>query len=286
MNCKLSKRYRVYASFGRALAFVAAACTGPLHAGIPEPDFVWYGKVLTQVNGYAVRVTAGTLTWQIDPLPSGTPWIVTTRLTNINDQFSFLLRVPCESPEPGFPAATGIVVLSSSPANYRRLTVSLDGQFLNFISGSNQFSGLQANRGRAERIDLALGALPADTDGDGLADAWEQQFFGGLSANPNQDSDGDGVSNLREYRAGTHPMDAQSRFEFVEIRPLDGGMQLRWSSQPSFRYRLRRSPSLLVPPSSYQLVLGGIDATPPINQFLDTVATGSGQFFYLVEIEE
>jgi hypothetical protein len=46
---------------------------------------------------------------------------------------------------------------------------------------------------------------PADTDSDGMADAWEQRH-GGLSLLPWQDADGDGWTNLEEYLNGTHPL--------------------------------------------------------------------------------
>ena len=42
--------------------------------GIPEPDLVWYGKVLTSSGGGPVRITSGTLTWQIEFVAGGTPW--------------------------------------------------------------------------------------------------------------------------------------------------------------------------------------------------------------------
>ncbi len=57
------------------------------------------------------------------------------------------------------------------------------------------------------------GTLPvADTDADGLPDAWEQLY--GLNASDPTDAgadlDGDGLSNLDEYRAGTRPNDPTS----------------------------------------------------------------------------
>jgi len=44
-----------------------------------------------------------------------------------------------------------------------------------------------------------------DTDGDALADAWEEQYFGSLEADPDDDPDGDGITNQREYQMGMHP---------------------------------------------------------------------------------
>lgn len=53
-----------------------------------------------------------------------------------------------------------------------------------------------------------------DSDGDGLADAWEQQYFGWpyLFGGTN-DVDGDGQSNYREFIADTHPSNAASIFQ-------------------------------------------------------------------------
>ena len=59
---------------------------------------------------------------------------------------------------------------------------------------------------------LALGApaYAADTDADGLPDDWETQYFGSLSQGDRGDPDGDGYSNLAEYRNGTNPAVAET----------------------------------------------------------------------------
>ncbi len=69
--------------------------------------------------------------------------------------------------------------------------------------------------GQDTRIDLTLGI---DSDGDGLPDAWEQAVLSktggqGLKAvNPSGDLDGDGLSNLNEYLAGTYAFDPKDGF--------------------------------------------------------------------------
>lgn len=46
-----------------------------------------------------------------------------------------------------------------------------------------------------------------DTDGDGMPDAWEMQYFGSLIQDETTDFDNDGVSDLDEYLGGTDPTD-------------------------------------------------------------------------------
>jgi hypothetical protein len=263
----------------------SASATLPIHAGIPEPDLVWYGRVLTTSGGATVRLTTGTLVWQIEPLAGGPPWTVTTQLTNINDQFSFVLRIPCESPEPAFVATPNLVTLTTPATGYRRRTVTLNGQPLALSGVADQFAPSLTDRGRTERIDLTLGTVLGDSDGDGLDDAWEQQFFGGLGANPNDDPDGDGLNNLREFRAGTNPTDAQSLFEILEVNRAGANLRVRWSSQPNHTYRVRRSATLRTAAADYQVIASGITATPPLNEFLDTTTAGGAQFFYIIEVQ-
>lgn len=268
-----------------ALALLALGAV-TTHAGIPEPDLVWYGKVLTAADNATVRLTTGTLAWRIEPISGAPAMVFATQLTNLNDQFSYMLRVPCETPEPGQLASTNVINFTAPASRYRRLTVMLDGQPLSLLNGTNEIAPIISDRGRTERVDLRLGTLPIDTDGDGLADSWELQHFGNLNQNGAGDFDGDGVNNLREYRAGTNPTDPNSLFELVEITPVSNGIAIQWTSQPNRRYRVMRSDSLLKPLSEYTPVTSNLAATPPMNLFIDTNPTGSAQFFYLIEVQE
>ncbi len=50
-----------------------------------------------------------------------------------------------------------------------------------------------------------------DSDGDGLPDSWELQYFGDLRQGSDGDPDGDGFTNLEEFSAETDPTDSTSK---------------------------------------------------------------------------
>lgn len=53
--------------------------------------------------------------------------------------------------------------------------------------------------------ELITVAIPPDTDGDGMPDWWEELHFGGpTAAKPNDDSDGDGLTNLEKFQLNPH----------------------------------------------------------------------------------
>ncbi len=63
----------------------------------------------------------------------------------------------------------------------------------------------------APQGDLGMGIYQqtgpaADTDGDGLADDWEIQYFGNLSQGPTGNPDWDAFTNLQEYQQGSNPI--------------------------------------------------------------------------------
>ena len=65
-----------------------------------------------------------------------------------------------------------------------------------------------APRGHASRVDIGADEF-VDTDSDGMADVWEQFFFGDLSHTGLEDEDpykgADGLNDLMEYKQGTDP---------------------------------------------------------------------------------
>ena len=47
--------------------------------------------------------------------------------------------------------------------------------------------------------------ISQDSNGDGMADIWEMNYFGTLNVNPNGNPAGDGLTNLQKYQAGLNP---------------------------------------------------------------------------------
>ena len=67
-----------------------------------------------------------------------------------------------------------------------------------------------SNVARAATNFYWLPTAPTDSDGDGLADSWETNYFGNLSQGATNDFDLDTFNNLAEYTAGSNPTNALS----------------------------------------------------------------------------
>jgi len=91
-----------------------------------------------------------------------------------------------------------------------------------------------------------------DSDGDGIPDSWMLQIFGhptGLASDHSRaqdDADGDGMTNLQEYRAGTDPLDAQSslKLQFQSMDATTSRPQFSFTAMPGISYTLQYSDSL------------------------------------------
>jgi hypothetical protein len=98
-------------------------------------------------------------------------------------------------------------------------------------------------------VQTDLVANGADTDGDGLPDAWERLHFGGLSPNAEDDPDGDGMNNLQEYLADTNPLNADENLRITAFDTPPNGREpkVTWTSKPTRRYYLEKSLNLGLP---------------------------------------
>ena len=74
-----------------------------------------------------------------------------------------------------------------------------------------------------------------DGNGDGLPDLWQIQQFGSVNspnAAPAADPDGDGMSNIQEYLAGTDPTNSASAFRITCIATTGTDVSVTWMMGP------------------------------------------------------
>jgi len=112
-----------------------------------------------------------------------------------------------------------------------------------WISLSNAFALVQSDT-------IARGL---DSDGDGLPDAWELINFGNLSQNGSGDPDGDGMSNLQEYLAGTNPNNPNDYLRITSVSATTPGtaVNLTWTSVSNRFYHVQEKLDLTLPPAAW-----------------------------------
>ena len=99
-------------------------------------------------------------------------------------------------------------------------TLAFDRAFLRLSDGTHG----------SPYIEVRVLSFSADTFSDGVPDNWMTQFFGsanpaaGSLRGPNDDFDGDGVSNRDEFRLGTDPTSTNSVLRFTS----SSATQLNW----------------------------------------------------------
>jgi hypothetical protein len=171
-------------------------------------------------------------------------------------------------------------------AAYRALSGSVGFRIYGFNGqyGAHKTSLISFKITAASPYGVRPGAV--DADGDGMGDSWEIAYFtatNAASGGASEDFDGDGMSNLDEYLAGTNPTNGASVLKFRETALLPPAfMRMTWSSVSGALYRLDGRAALTsgIP---WGTVSGGVTATPPLN--VHTAAVDSAERFYRVVLE-
>lgn len=116
---------------------------------------------------------------------------------------------------------------------------------------------------------------PADTNANGLPDAWEAAY--GIT-DPNADDDGDGQSNSAEYFANTNPTNAASVLAITGmVCQTNGHVQLTWPSVGGTRYRVQFNNNR--PPLGLQGVFNDIPRPLTVEMNTNAPDTSGTQMF-------
>ena len=120
-----------------------------------------------------------------------------------------------------------------------------------------------------------------DSDGDGIDDAWELQYFTNLSRNGTGDFDNDGFSDRSEFLAGTNPTNSASLLKITQA--LSDGLTaatIQWQSVSGKTYRLQYQGPLNG--GSWTNVPGDVTATGATSTKSDPTLNGAVNRFYRV----
>jgi hypothetical protein len=108
---------------------------------------------------------------------------------------------------------------------------------MDYVLADGRRSPLSAATTNTTYGSLSWGGIPYD---------WMTRYFGSDVSkwpSPSADSDGDGVSNLNEFLAGTDPTNAASVLK-VGLQKTSQGIFLNWNTQSGLIYQVQSSSDL------------------------------------------
>ena len=252
------------------------ACVFLLNAScaIPEPGLILYGAIS------ASRIPAS-VEWQVSSTSSAVS--INSTLVNVNGQNYYLALIPFETRSVGsVPLGTptpNALPLNSTPTTYtRHATVNGTNAAIGDGSSGNSdtFTFGPADRGRVERVDLALSPPPTFTN-------WLAQYNLPINSDPNFVSTNKGMTLMQQYLAGLDPNNTKSMFQIIGILPTQQSVQIQWASAAGIVYALEQGNSVSGP---FSVLQSNIVATPGMNQF-DVPATGvATNLFFRITVQE
>ncbi|MGI9086369.1 MAG: hypothetical protein ACR2HH_01290 [Chthoniobacterales bacterium] len=125
--------------------------------------------------------------------------------------------------------------------------------------------------------------VPPPSDSDGLPDQWMLAHFGHVTPltgeHANEDKDGDGFTNLQEFRAGTNPNSVTGRFQFTAIARSGNDRVLAFASVAGKTYRIDYKDDLLA--ATWILLEDQVSAIGSSTQITDSGA-GPRRFYRTV----
>lgn len=130
---------------------------------------------------------------------------------------------------------------------------------------------------------VSFGGSSADSDGDGLDDAWEITYFGSTGAQSGTgDPDADGTDNRAEFLLGLSPVNGSERFLATQSNVTPGSsVTLTWPAQDGLTFTVWRSTTL--GDGGWTQLGGTITATGTTATYTDSAAP-AGKAFYRIEL--
>ncbi|MGD0652100.1 MAG: DUF6259 domain-containing protein [Verrucomicrobiia bacterium] len=137
-------------------------------------------------------------------------------------------------------------------------------------------------------LDVLLIEVDGDSVGDGIPDSWRYQYFGsGTTTNSSScascDPDGDGLTNLLEFHAGTDPTNSASALRITAIVPVGADMRVYFTSVSGKYYCLERCDFM---GGVWTNIVDNIPGTDGIQQATDIGGASRVAGFYRVRLSQ
>jgi hypothetical protein len=197
--------------------------------------------------------------------------------TNNESAVAFIAPPQSQLLEPNAPI--GFSVVAAGPGlSYQWLSNGVpiagatgDSLVLKNLSGTNFASYRVIISNGSGSITSAPVAIWPDSNGTGMPDWWQMQYFGNLNQLPTGDFDNDGVENLAEYFEGTNPTNAASYNPRLYVQSPHGSVTAS-PAQPY--YTMGQVVTLTAIPDSGQMFLGwtgdGFGPKPAISVLMNS----------------
>jgi predicted DsbA family dithiol-disulfide isomerase len=188
--------------------------------------------------------------------------------------------VGCSEVNPSFinPTVRDFHLQSNSPAIDMTTAANVYAFFQTTYGLSIAFDIEGQSRPQGAAWDIGAYEVPVtDSDGDGLPDSWEIQYFSSISdprAEGDLDPDGDGLNNLSEFSAGTSPIDSNPRLVITNETWSGNNFVISWNSVSGKVYRVESSTTM-----TNWTVSGVVTSTAPVSTWTDTAVVGTKKFY-------